>query len=59
MAAFTSSFDVSVSMVDSARSGYNIVSRPNTGPGSGSSSGSSSSSSGRRPEAPEAHGEDG
>ncbi|KAM0452284.1 hypothetical protein TGAMA5MH_06147 [Trichoderma gamsii] len=48
MAAFASSFDASVSMVDSARSGYNIVSRPNTGPGSGSSSSSGSSSTGRR-----------
>ncbi|KAH6611349.1 hypothetical protein Trco_001369 [Trichoderma cornu-damae] len=47
MAAFATSVDASVSMVDFARSGYNIVSRPSTGPGSGSSSGSTSSSNGR------------
>ncbi|RFU72555.1 hypothetical protein TARUN_9714, partial [Trichoderma arundinaceum] len=51
MAAFATSFDASVSMVDFARSGYNIVSRPSTGPGSGSSSGSTSSSNGRRADA--------
>ncbi|KAL7795411.1 hypothetical protein V8C37DRAFT_400902 [Trichoderma ceciliae] len=51
MAAFATSFDASISMVDFARSGYNIVSRPSTGPGSGSGSGSTSSSNGRRPDA--------
>ncbi|TFB04045.1 hypothetical protein CCMA1212_003971 [Trichoderma ghanense] len=50
MAAFATSFDASTALVDSARSGYNIVSGPKTGSGSGSSSGSSSSSNGRRPQ---------